>query len=222
VSRPRSLYDVLNVASDAEPVVIEAAYRALMKKYHPDQAHQSSAAAAHDPSQINTAYAVLRDPSRRAEYDHRLWLRHQAHLMAQAPAAAPARRLGVLGLGGWVVAAGLGCGIGLTLAGYSSFALPVPQRVAAAAAMEEEASVPAPSPEEETAAFLAAHARPAAVRRVEAPVLSARDRSGGIDAGPVELAAERPRNGNPPAKSAGSGSPPGADRDFLEREGFIY
>ena len=202
-------------------MVIEAAYRALMKKYHPDQAQQSGAAA-HDPSQINTAYGVLRDPNRRAEYDHRLWLRHQAHLMAQAPAAAPSRRMGILGLGGWVIAAGLGCGIGLTLAGYSSFALPAPQRVAVAAAPEEEASEPAPSAEEETAAFLAAHARPAAARRVEAPVLSARERSPVVAAGPVELAAERRRHGSSPAKSAGSGSPPGADRDFLEREGFIY
>jgi DnaJ-class molecular chaperone len=33
----RTLYDVLNVSAEAEPVVIEAAYRALMKKYHPDQ-----------------------------------------------------------------------------------------------------------------------------------------------------------------------------------------
>ena len=35
---PRSLYDVLNVAPEAEPVVIDAAYKALIKKYHPDQA----------------------------------------------------------------------------------------------------------------------------------------------------------------------------------------
>ncbi len=32
----RTPYQILNLSPDAEPVVIEAAYRALIKKYHPD------------------------------------------------------------------------------------------------------------------------------------------------------------------------------------------
>src|SRR4028119_2120674 len=66
----RNHYQVLNVAPDAEPVVIEAAYRALMKKYHPDQA---VAAATPGPSaaEINHAFATLRAADRRAAYDRR-------------------------------------------------------------------------------------------------------------------------------------------------------
>ena len=67
----RSLYDVLNVAPEAEPVVVEAAYKALIKKYHPDQAVE--APVSKDATQINEAFAVLKDPVKRADYDHRLW-----------------------------------------------------------------------------------------------------------------------------------------------------
>ena len=36
MSSLRTPYQVLNVTPDAEGVVIEAAYKALIKKYHPD------------------------------------------------------------------------------------------------------------------------------------------------------------------------------------------
>ena len=91
MASPRNHYTILNVAPDAEPVVIEAAYRALMKKYHPDQ---GSPAAANGPSaaDINGAFAVLRDPQKRAEYDHREWTRSQAIQLAQYQAALPPPR----------------------------------------------------------------------------------------------------------------------------------
>ena len=54
MANPRSLYDILNVSHDAEGVVIEAAYRALMKKYHPDQGGSTYLA-----SKINEAKDVL-------------------------------------------------------------------------------------------------------------------------------------------------------------------
>lgn len=66
-------YEVLGVAPDAEPEVIQAAYRALMKKYHPDAAGCTTDARA---KKINAAYAVLSDASLRAAYDAKL--RHQA------------------------------------------------------------------------------------------------------------------------------------------------
>jgi len=63
---------VLQVHPFADPEVIEAAYRQLMKKYHPDMAGT-------DPTRIafhhlrakalNEAYGVLRDPVRRRAYD---------------------------------------------------------------------------------------------------------------------------------------------------------
>jgi curved DNA-binding protein CbpA len=99
----RNLYEILNVSSGAEPVVIEAAYRALMKKYHPDQ---GAPAEAQSPSaaDINRAYSILRDAERRAQYDHHEWTRQQKMHLAQyqPPPPPPAPR--VFGWGGWAVA----------------------------------------------------------------------------------------------------------------------
>ena len=60
-------YAILGVTPAAEDVVIGAAYRALMRHYHPDTNHDPAAQAR--AQQISAAYAVLRDPARRAEYD---------------------------------------------------------------------------------------------------------------------------------------------------------
>jgi curved DNA-binding protein CbpA len=63
-----SLYAILGVSRDADPAVIEAAYRALMTKYHPDKATGDHRKAA----EVNAAYARLRDPKTRSEYDREL------------------------------------------------------------------------------------------------------------------------------------------------------
>jgi hypothetical protein len=60
-------YATLGVSPSAEDVVIHAAYRALIRHYHPDsnpdpEAHARAGA-------ITAAYAVLRDPAKRAAYD---------------------------------------------------------------------------------------------------------------------------------------------------------
>jgi curved DNA-binding protein CbpA len=99
----RSLYDVLNVSPDAEPVVIEAAYRALMKKYHPDQAAAAGTKESPGAAEINQAFAVLRDPERRADYDRRESTRQQAFRLVPAPALPP-RKSGAFGWAGWLVA----------------------------------------------------------------------------------------------------------------------
>jgi hypothetical protein len=65
-------YAVLQVHPDAEPEVIEAAYRQLMRKFHPDLAGDNAARARvlHERAKlINQAYSVLRDPLRRRAYD---------------------------------------------------------------------------------------------------------------------------------------------------------
>ena len=73
MSPPREdYYVVLQVQPDAEPEVIEAAYRQLMRKYHPDSAGSDHARATilHERAkEINRAYAVLRDPKLRWIYD---------------------------------------------------------------------------------------------------------------------------------------------------------
>lgn len=64
-----TFYDTLGVSPTAEAEVIQAAYRALMRKYHPDaNGGRSSDARA---KRINEAYATLSDPSLRAAYDAR-------------------------------------------------------------------------------------------------------------------------------------------------------
>jgi hypothetical protein len=65
-------YAVLQVHPDAEQEVIDAAYRQLMRKYHPDVAGGDSARAQalHERAKlINQAYAVLGDRAQRWLYD---------------------------------------------------------------------------------------------------------------------------------------------------------
>ncbi|MBA2771836.1 MAG: J domain-containing protein, partial [Sphingomonas sp.] len=60
-------YAILGVSPTSEDVVIRAAYRALMRRYHPDT--DSSSDATERARAINAAYAVLSDPEKRARYD---------------------------------------------------------------------------------------------------------------------------------------------------------
>ena len=62
-------YAILGVSPAAEDVVIGAAYRALIRHYHPDTNPDPAAQAR--AREITAAYAVLRDPASRAEYDAR-------------------------------------------------------------------------------------------------------------------------------------------------------
>ena len=59
-------YKVLQVDSEAEDEVIQAAYRRLAQKYHPDIAGPDGAARM---TSINAAWELLRDPGRRAAFD---------------------------------------------------------------------------------------------------------------------------------------------------------
>ena len=60
-------YKVLQVDSEAEDEVIQAAYRRLAQKYHPDVATGPGAEAR--MAGINAAWEVLSDPAKRAAYD---------------------------------------------------------------------------------------------------------------------------------------------------------
>jgi DnaJ-class molecular chaperone len=63
-------YRVLQVRRDAEPEVVEKAYKALSMKYHPDRASVAQRERATRRMQvINEAYEILSDPRRRARYD---------------------------------------------------------------------------------------------------------------------------------------------------------
>lgn len=60
-------YKVLQVDPEADPEVVQAAYRRLARKYHPDVAPGPEAA--DRMAAINRAWEVLRDPVRRAHLD---------------------------------------------------------------------------------------------------------------------------------------------------------
>jgi curved DNA-binding protein CbpA len=69
MQRPRSPYEVLNVSPDAEPEVIEAAYKVLMKKYHPDKLAGGPPLSESKAAELNDAFKILRHPGRRARHD---------------------------------------------------------------------------------------------------------------------------------------------------------
>ncbi|HZO87822.1 MAG TPA: DnaJ C-terminal domain-containing protein [Chthonomonadaceae bacterium] len=60
-------YDVLGVSRDATQEQIQAAFRKLARKYHPDV--NKAPEAEEKFKQINEAYEVLRDPEKRRKYD---------------------------------------------------------------------------------------------------------------------------------------------------------
>ena len=57
-------YDILGVTETSEPEVIEAAYRALMKKYHPDRWTGEAERAENRAKLIDKAYTALRSKPR--------------------------------------------------------------------------------------------------------------------------------------------------------------
>lgn len=74
-TQPTDFYAVLGLLPDASAAQISHAYRALLRKHHPDtrtieHAHQIAASDI-ALQQILSAYAALGDAGRRAEYDAR-------------------------------------------------------------------------------------------------------------------------------------------------------
>jgi curved DNA-binding protein CbpA len=64
---PTDPYKILQVDSEAEDEVIQAAYRRLARKYHPDLAEATDAAAR--MASINAAWELIGDPAKRAAFD---------------------------------------------------------------------------------------------------------------------------------------------------------
>ncbi|HEX9954410.1 MAG TPA: J domain-containing protein [Allosphingosinicella sp.] len=209
----RNHYQILNVAPDAEAVVIEAAYRALMKKYHPDQA-LAGPPGGPSAAEINHAFATLRDPERRSEYDRREWVRSQEIMLAPY-APPPAQRVSRLfGWGGWITAMVLG-GLLTMIAGRANEAAVARANAQRAAAGSEPELSSQPNLPDEPVDVAPA---PAAVPDLPAELLipAPPPRAQAAPRRKVsEPRAQRPRREAPRPRTA-------AERDFLERQGYIY
>ena len=93
-----TLYDTLEVIPTASPETIQAAYRSLISRYHPDKVAglgpELQAIANVRTREINHAYDILSDAARRASYDKELSepespsLRRQDSPAAQSASAA--------------------------------------------------------------------------------------------------------------------------------------
>lgn len=71
--KERTLYEVLEVSENASEEVIEKAYKVLAKKYHPDlQSQDKKQIAENKMKQINEAYEILGNETKRKEYDIKL------------------------------------------------------------------------------------------------------------------------------------------------------
>ncbi len=82
-------YKILQVDSEAEDEVIQAAYRRLAQKYHPDGSAGSEAA--DRMVAINAAWALLRDPAQRAAYDRTRAEAARSHAQPSRPQARTAQ-----------------------------------------------------------------------------------------------------------------------------------
>jgi curved DNA-binding protein CbpA len=76
----RDHYRIMQVDPAADPEIIKAAYRVLARKLHPDLTGDESAM-----KRLNTAWDVLRDPTKRIAYDA------ERETVAAAAGPAPAR-----------------------------------------------------------------------------------------------------------------------------------
>lgn len=246
----RSLYDILNVSRDAEGVVIEAAYRALMKKYHPDQAAGGGEAEGHpSAADINQAFAVLRDPKRRAGYDrHEYEQRNRSQPVRLEPQLQPppARRSGFAWTG-WLVALLLGAILYAVLNGRGGLIVPPPPGNESASAEFDHRSQPikiAPAFDASTAPtpldreILLSESKAASARRsqsvLDEALDSAREAGAEIDETRIVIEPEpdalqlreRAEPPRPRARTVRRNGRPaarkGEDEDFLKREGYIY
>lgn len=74
----KTLYELLEVSETASKEIIEKAYKVLAKKYHPDlQKEEDKEKAEQKMKQINEAYDILSDDTKRAKYDEELKFKRQ-------------------------------------------------------------------------------------------------------------------------------------------------
>lgn len=83
-----NFYELLGVSQSAQPEVIEAAWRTLARKYHPDNQQTGDRETF---QQLKTAATVLRDPSKRRAYDIELMTSTAGPRRGRTPASSEGR-----------------------------------------------------------------------------------------------------------------------------------
>jgi DnaJ-class molecular chaperone len=78
MARVHTHYDNLKVPRHASTEVIRAAYRTLLRKYHPDR-NPGDSEAARIMRIINSSYAILADPIKRNKHDIWISAQEQTH-----------------------------------------------------------------------------------------------------------------------------------------------
>lgn len=69
----KNYYKILQIDKDASSEIIKVAYKLLVKKYHPDLKEGEAKIDAEEKiKQINEAYDILSNPSKKTEYDQTL------------------------------------------------------------------------------------------------------------------------------------------------------
>ncbi len=69
----KNYYEILEVDKNASDEIIKVAYKALVKKYHPDLKEGIAKINAEDKiKQVNEAYDILSNPEKKYEYDQNL------------------------------------------------------------------------------------------------------------------------------------------------------
>ena len=65
----KDYYVILGVLPDAEDIVIKAAYKALVQRYHPDRYKGNAQEAQRKTAELNEAYEILSNPAKRTDYE---------------------------------------------------------------------------------------------------------------------------------------------------------
>ncbi|KAM3341650.1 chaperone protein dnaJ 11, chloroplastic [Capsicum galapagoense] len=73
IGTPTSLYEVLGIQTGANFHEIKSAYRKLARVLHPDVVKLQQNSSAEEFIRVQSAYATLSDPEKRANYDRKLF-----------------------------------------------------------------------------------------------------------------------------------------------------
>lgn len=92
----RTLYRIMMVDEAADQDIIRSVYRELARRHHPDV--DASAQAVTRMAEINEAYSVLRDPSRRSRYNAALAEARRRARAADLPSPSPRPQYGDAGV----------------------------------------------------------------------------------------------------------------------------